>query len=186
MTLSACNTLAGLDRDFVLASRDDDAAATERLSESDVHAAPSDGSAPPSPPFSDGGALDAEQPSAKKVIHCSTKTCSVEEETCCSARSGDYDCKSDMTCTCVPIGSCTGALRLACDDETDCPSGQICCGLLTNDGWALKQSACASPASCSFPGNVYLCDPTAERPGCADGGGCNRMENYPGIGRCSM
>ncbi len=75
---------------------------------------------------------------------------------------GDTDlrCKAPLCCgvdswlesTCKP--SCSGKLRLACDDPEDCPRGSVCCAKL--EGSSVVESSCNSAGACGA-GELALC-----------------------------
>jgi hypothetical protein len=106
-------------------------------------------------------------------------------EVCC-ARFGD----GDPGFACKPANQgCGGpqqrAATLACDDQTDCANGQVCCaGFVQGAGY--KLSTCAT--SCQLIQNatpVRLCDLDNPNDECATGGrSCEASQGLPGYGIC--
>ena len=74
---------------------------------------------------------------------------------CCARYTSGGDGPSNRTFECVANGAaaCVGGQKIACDDRTDCPSGQVCCGAFDNNqGYRAVQCAAScnaarSPAS---------------------------------------
>jgi hypothetical protein len=77
-------------------------------------------------------------------------------------------------------------VTIKCDDETDCPKGQVCCGTFEqNSGY--KQVSC-SP-TCQSVGStitaVRFCDQNAAVDECAaDGKTCGWSQKLPGYSVC--
>lgn len=85
------------------------------------------------------------------TIACGATTCAATTQVCCIALDG--------TETCAASGGaapCGAAIERACDDRTDCPSGQICCATL---GALYVGSTCA--ATCAGAAR-QLCKSTSE------------------------
>lgn len=102
----------------------------------------------------DTGADTATPP--KKTIACGNSTCDADTQVCCDEGFGNTPCK--------PKGSDCTLWRFACDDFTDCPSGQRCC---RPDGQL--EVLCA--ADCN--GGSVICQPAQ---GCPSGAGTCKDE----------
>ncbi len=182
MTLLACNTIVGLDRDYEL---DSDADVADPAKEAGL----SDGG---TSSVEDGQVVDPVEDDPPDVgpedvwgTHCgpTTAQCARETETCCALKSGGYHCKTTADCKCVEQGSCPG-LHLDCDDDTDCSPGKVCCGVLSSDLYALDRATCELTENCTGARDIQLC--ALGRPHCANGKTCKVFKDdlYPGIGRC--
>jgi hypothetical protein len=112
------------------------------------------------PPASDG-ATSAEAGSA--VLACGNQLlCAVPAQTCCVAPSsgggggpGMLTCENGATC------SDPNATALHCTAAADCAATQVCC---------LSQQSSPATSQCSphcGGGDVQLCDPSAQNPGCS-------------------
>ena len=109
-------------------------------------------------------------------VHCG------EGQICC-AKQWNYGPK--LECAAAGYGSCTGGLTIGCDDQTDCPSGQVCCGSFV-EGTGYTSVKCASSCN-SVPGvrAVRFCDRTAAADECdAIGKNCESSQGLPGYGIC--
>jgi hypothetical protein len=77
-------------------------------------------------------------------------------------------------------------LAIHCDDRTDCPGSQVCCGAFDkNSGY--RQVECANDCNSTPPGTsgVRLCDPSAPTDECAAiGGSCQPSGSLPGYHVC--
>ena len=136
-----------------------------------------------------GGVKDAGGPPATGgSIHCGTSApgataCSAGAEVCC----GTWTKPNKVQFACEPAGplACAGGRTIACDDRTDCPAGQVCCGTLEEySGYTSVQckTTCTSP-----PGTraVRFCDPDAPIDECAQlGKYCGPSQSLPGYNVC--
>lgn len=200
MMVVACNTLVGLDRDYALTSDAIESEASVDASGEATITPPSSGDsgADTNTPLADSG-MDADsnvppadtgadtKPPPSKLVHCGSAavTCAVGTQTCCSKVAGGYSCSNTTACTCAAAGSCIN-LHLDCDDETDCPANQVCCGTLTGDRYALQGATCTTRPTCVGTTKTPLCDLTDPVERCPDGGVCHDFADslFPGVGRC--
>ncbi len=85
------------------------------------------------------------------------------------------------------FGGCSnGGLPVRCDDQTDCPNGQVCCGTFS-EATGYQSVQCAT--TCNSIGNtiraVRFCDPKAANDECAAiGKQCDWSQGLPGYGIC--
>jgi hypothetical protein len=83
-----------------------------------------------------------------------------------------------------PFVSCAGGRTITCDDRTDCPSGHVCCGSLSDTGYT--EVSCKAKCE-SQPGlqAVRFCDPSAPKDECADiQKKCQSSGSLPGFYVC--
>jgi hypothetical protein len=110
---------------------------------------------------------------------------------CCARWSSNGGAGGDLNKTfeCVSngIGSCAGGQSISCDDRSDCPSGQVCCGAFDqNQGYRAVQCATSCNAS-PIPGltPVRFCDPNAPVDECASiGKTCEPSGSLAGFHIC--
>jgi hypothetical protein len=110
-------------------------------------------------------------------------TCAAKTEVCCGSwgRSG----KPSFECEEAGFVACAGGTSIGCDDRTDCPTGQVCCGTL-EDNSGYTSVACKSSCN-SSPGlrAVRFCDATAVVDECASiGKYCGPSQSLPGYNVC--
>lgn len=92
------------------------------------------------------------------------------------------------TYQCAPSGllACTGSSKVACDDTTDCGSGQVCCA--TQDQLTGVFSVECRFQCKPFSGNqkvAVLCDPNAAVDQCAPfNRTCQPSSSLPGYNIC--
>ena len=137
---------------------------------------------------SSGGTKDAGQdpppPPPKSTIYCGgTKSCAAGAEICCSSWFG----QGPPTYECEPAGflACAAGTTIACDDQTDCPNGQVCCGTLQNNS-GYTSVECKNKCT-NLPGlrSVRFCDPKAAVDEClAAGMSCGPSQSLPGYYVC--
>ena len=147
----------------------------------------SSGSSGSSGTSSSGGPKDAGNdppPPPPSTIRCGgAKSCTAGAEICCRSWFG----QGPPTYACEPAGfvACAAGTSIACDDETDCPNGQVCCGTLEqNSGYT--SVACKNSCN-SLPGlrSVRFCDPKAAVDECvAAGMFCGPSQSLPGYYVC--
>jgi hypothetical protein len=106
-------------------------------------------------------------------VNCGTP-CDLTADTCCVSSVGAAMCVTGHS-GCGTFGSPLGAAAFECIQETDCPSGQVCCGYAAN---GMTGSKCqdvsgnggkCSPAPSSTQGSVQFCQKSCE---CKDGSEC--------------
>ncbi|MBX3217682.1 MAG: hypothetical protein KF850_36960 [Labilithrix sp.] len=130
--------------------------------------------------------LDAPPPPPSGKVYCGITTpgtsCQAGTEVCCGSWSGG---KLSFACEATGLLSCVGGRSIECDDQTDCPAGQICCGSLSNNS-GYTSVTCRS--SCNdMPGfrAVRFCDPKAAVDECAASGRtCGASQSLPGYSVC--
>jgi hypothetical protein len=125
-----------------------------------------DGAAP-----ADGGAIASDSAPAAALVDCEGTTCAPTDE-CCVVVAGGPPAAS-----CVPAGSCAGAV-FSCDGSEDCGGvDAVCCGTSAGlGGGSAGPSACMTGAMCE----VLFCHTAAD----CQGGNC--LDNPAGPGRyCS-
>lgn len=84
---------------------------------------------------------------------------------------GTICCANALGYSCQPAGQpCIGGLTLACDDQTDCPGGQVCCGRWSQAA-GYKNVSCQKTCK-NDPGTVAVrfCDVNAPKDECAGAG----------------
>jgi hypothetical protein len=106
---------------------------------------------------SSGLATDASE-DAPSVVDCGG-SCDLSTHTCCLA--------SDMTGHCVPHGTACGSLQVSftCEGASDCPSGQVCCGVADQtklEAGTVCQATCPTMSSSATQGQVQVCKGNAE------------------------
>ncbi|MDB4933762.1 MAG: hypothetical protein JWP87_734 [Labilithrix sp.] len=96
---------------------------------------------------------------------------------------GSFECVSSGN----PLQSCQGGQQIKCDDRTDCPTGQVCCGAFdSNQGYRSVQCA-PSCNNSPIPGlqPVRFCDPNAPVDECAEiMKTCTASGSLPGFHVC--
>jgi hypothetical protein len=106
----------------------------------------------------------------------------------CCRRGGvggfSYACGAPTACTGV------GSLAIVCDDASDCPTGQVCCGAIVGGPGGIgvvNKIGCLAPGSCPASSNTVLCDPPGAtgNPICYTGTTCKMsMTTMPGYNIC--
>jgi hypothetical protein len=130
---------------------------------------------PSTDPGKDAGEPPPPPPAAK--VRCGDDACNAGSEYCCASYAGQGKAKLECQSTLlsVPLPLCNG-VKLACDDQSDCPSGQVCCGTVDNG----KVAGTSCRASCQ--GGARLCDPKAAVDECAASdmkcGSSNLLDGY--------
>ncbi len=120
-------------------------------------------------------------------IHCgssgsgSTAACSAATEVCCA-----YFGNGPIDLACEPSGptACMDGITIACDDRSDCPANEVCCGTLEdNSGYSSVE---CRPTCVSSPGvrAVRFCDPKAVPSECPSGSVCGQSQSLPGFYVC--
>lgn len=140
-----CAYLIGVTGDTEIAAPD---ASTQADATADVGVAPDAGHA-------DAGAgRDAEAGTSGSLL-CGAAACAVPENECCQ----EVDAS-----TCATAGTACGGLVRACDDGTDCASGEVCC--VTQILPKIFETTCK--ATCDV-GEPQVCAGAGE---CGDAGAC--------------
>ena len=109
--------------------------------------------------------------------------CNLKSDTCCVDALATASCKSGH----AGCGAGLVAAAFECVQDTDCPSGQVCCGYAQNNAAGSKCQDVShngnkcSPAPSSTQGSVQFCQKTCE---CKDGSecipqSCNVMAGVP-------
>lgn len=93
--------------------------------------------------------------------------CPTASQICCAQ--GDPGNRS-FECVAGGIAACAVGTAIRCDDRTDCPSGQVCCGFFSQNagyrGVACQTSCNSSPIPNTT--TVRFCDPNAPHDECAE------------------
>ncbi len=153
-------------------------------------AGPISSDAGPNDASTDASPTDASSDGATRLplagnIPCGSRAtqCAVSSEACCAKQGppAEYECKA------LGNGSnaCGGALPVRCNDRSDCPANQVCCGMLDqDDGYTSVQCR----LTCLGGNNVTavrFCDLTALNDEClAIGQQCMPSQRLPGFGVC--
>jgi hypothetical protein len=99
------------------------------------------------------------------VTICGTVPCDLKSNICCVDLSGNGSCLAN-TKSCPAF-----TVTFACVQQTDCPSGQVCCVVATSSGGASAKSQCqdvsttggkCTPADSSQAGSAQMCQTDAE------------------------
>lgn len=105
-------------------------------------------------------------------------------QACCASDNGPGG--PDLKCESKGIGSCSNGLSIPCDDQADCGSGNVCCGMFEETGH--YQSVSCMPSCVSVTQGVRavrLCDPDAPKDECAAiGKSCQWSQGLPGYHVC--
>ena len=131
--------------------------------------------------------MDAPPPASSGSVYCAVTTgapsCTAGSEICCGSwKSGKFGY------SCEPTGllACAGGTTIACDDSSDCPSGQVCCGTLSS-GSRYTSVQCKTTCN-NTPGvrAVRFCNPKAAVDECAAlGKSCTASQSLPGYHVCA-
>jgi hypothetical protein len=121
-----------------------------------------------------------------KAIRCGSTTCDTTSSVCCD------ECIEDDAGLCTPFFHCidaktastcaaaSGDYEFACSDPASCSAGQVCCGLLSTDGYASYiGSQCMSASQCDATSpSIRLCDPDLDASAqCPSGKTCAKDSN---------
>ena len=135
----------------------------------------------------DAGKDSAPPPAPGASIYCGQTvpgtTCNAGSQICCGRWNGSN--KPKFACEPTGLVACAGGTDIACDDRTDCPAGQVCCGTLP-DGSGYTSVGCKTTCN-NFPGvrAVRFCDPKAAVDECAAiGQFCGPSQSLPGYNVC--
>jgi hypothetical protein len=100
---------------------------------------------------------------------------------------GGGDNHKSFECVANSGGACQGGTPLRCNDQSDCASGQVCCGAF-DQNFGYRSASCAtSCTSSSIPGTtpVRFCDPDAPVDECTSiGKSCTSSSSLPGFSIC--
>ena len=159
---------------------DDDNGSTSSASSSGTSGSTSSGgpkdAGPDAPPPANGGS-----------IYCGAKTgstsCTAGSQICCGSWKSDG--KFSYGCEANGFLACAGGTTIACDDSSDCPSGQVCCGALSNNRYTSVE--CKATCTNSIGSRaVRFCDPKAAVDECAAiGKTCTASQSLPGYHVCA-
>lgn len=130
---------------------------------------------------------DAPPPATGGSVYCratpSATSCTAGSEICC----GSWKSDGKFSYSCEPNGflACAGGTTIACDDSSDCPSGQVCCGTLSNNRYTSVE--CKATCNNSIGGRaVRFCNPKAAVDECAAlGKTCTASQSLPGYNVCA-
>jgi len=89
---------------------------------------------------------------------------------------------------CVAInGACNPGVPIHCDDKTDCPGSQVCCGLFDQvKGYQSVECRNSCPAPSGTSSSVRMCDPNAAVDECqAINKSCQQSGSLTGFYRCN-
>jgi hypothetical protein len=102
------------------------------------------------------------------TMQCGSVTCSLGPGYCCD---GWLAGASTATLGCDTVCGMDTGMVFGCLNETDCPTGTVCC----REGMSLGVSSCTAPSDCvlgpGFPVQI-LCDPDATTTVCPSGRTC--------------
>jgi hypothetical protein len=108
---------------------------------------------------------------AQLGVACGGAFCNPATEGCCDP-SGTPTCSSAASC---------GSIFLACDDDADCPAGNVCCAIENNIKTKVRSSSCVAAGTCNASTDVVMCDPN--NPMCPSGT-CKAFGLLPGYYAC--
>lgn len=136
---------------------------------------------------SSGGSPDKTPPAASTIL-CgpvgpggAKKTCQAKTEVCCVGwgPAPEFECEAAGKLACVTRTS------IACDDGSDCPSGEICCGRREEHTGYMKVECRATCKDGPAMRAMQLCDPNAAQDECAPSGKqCVPSDVLPGYHVC--
>jgi len=114
--------------------------------------------------------------------------CAPSSNICCarSAIGGGGGGNKSYECVASnPFNACQGGTAIACDDASDCPNNQICCGIF-DQNWGYRSVQCQATCNSSPIPNtapVRFCDPNAPTDQCAGTGkNCLASDSLKGGG----
>jgi hypothetical protein len=128
---------------------------------SDDAGAGSMGAADTSIPIPDGGyvlppveagSVGTVLPNGPGSVTCGADTCELDASTCCANTDGGASCAAGTTATCPQA-------TIHCAEAADCPSGQLCCGVVDITNQSL-QASCSTKACLTdkdTPPGAQLC-----------------------------
>jgi hypothetical protein len=112
-------------------------------------------------------------------------SCTSPAKLCCARYQGGGS--KSFECASSGLGSCAGGIAIKCDDGSDCPSGQICCGAF-DQNLGYRQVQCQT--TCNTPplpntSPVRFCDLDAATDECTSiGKVCTASGSLPGFSVC--
>ena len=115
--------------------------------------------------------------------------CPTATDVCCVSLESGIGTDQNPAYECKKAGllPCLGTNKFACDDTTDCPSGQICCGSFDQSG-THGSTECRTASQCKSQGSSrvgILCDPSAAPDQCSGFGmACEESVTLPGYYVC--
>jgi hypothetical protein len=134
----------------------------------------------------DGSPDGSVKPPIAGYIPCggANKVCNAKTEACCIKQGAP----PDLECKAFNGGgnACSGgSLSVKCNDRSDCPLGQVCCGLLDdNEGYLSVQCRLTCIGGNNLTA-VRFCDPRALTDECLNiGQQCVLSQRLPGFGVC--
>jgi hypothetical protein len=136
---------------------------------------------------SSGGSPDKTPPAASTIL-CgpigpggAKKTCQAKTEVCCVGWGPD----AEFECEAASKLACVARTSIACDDGSDCPSGEVCCGSREDHTGYMKVECRPTCKDSPAMRAVQLCDPNAAQDECAPSGKeCLPSDVLPGYHFC--
>ncbi len=117
------------------------------------------------------------------TIECkgTARACFVGQESCClRTDQANDECIKQPPPGTIDCPDAQGYV-LACDDETDCPKGTVCCA--TGQGTAMS-SSCVPLNGCVGPNRGALCAPDASPSQCPPTKACLPLPAFPRYAAC--
>jgi hypothetical protein len=109
------------------------------------------------------------------------KTCQAKTEVCCVGWGPD----AEFECEAAGTLACLARTSIACDDGSDCPSGEVCCGWREDRTGYMKVECRATCKAGPAMRAVQLCAPNTAQDECAPSGKqCVPSDVLPGYHVC--
>lgn len=94
--------------------------------------------------------------------------------------------QATLECAATLLGVCKQGIAIKCDDQTDCPTGQLCCGTF-DESSGYRSVQCQTQCSTTTPDtiSVRFCDPDAPVDECQSSGHtCQPSDSLSGYSIC--
>lgn len=128
-----------------------------------------------------GGDAGVDAGSALIACKGAPRACFASNEACCLLTGLPNDqCIARPSTAITDCPNAQGNV-LMCDDESDCPSGSVCCA--TPQAIAFS-SACVPQSACATGGRFLLCDRSAVSPLCPAGLTCQKISTVSSYNAC--
>jgi hypothetical protein len=111
----------------------------------------------------DVAAKDVGNPYTDPGIACGTGECDAGSALCCGTITSYYPTYT-YSFACEPttdIAQCPAGLPIYCDDDHDCPTSQICCGDLGNNGYNKVSCKATCTGIVFYYQQIHFCNPKA-------------------------